>query len=298
LKNYVYNIPDLFFDGKPSATNIHFYHTNKSSKNNKVSFSQNLICIMQGGEKEISGAAVNEKFDASQLYILSKGNVLMTETTTNDDVYQSILLFFSNDYLIDFLHRYSITPEKGSGNIPCLKIGKDDFLLNFEKSLEILKSEFKREIGLLQAKVDEILLYLLQADFLRTSALLLNILSKEKYTSLTPVVLANLDNNLTIRELAFLCNMSLSTFKRKFSEAFNTTPKQYFIEHRMRKAIALLKENRRPSDIYTELGYEGLPAFSTEFKKHFGVSPKAFIKSGHSQQHIGLLEKVQVGLFR
>lgn len=233
---------------------------------------------MQAGEKEISGATVNEKFNPSQLYILAKGNLLMTETTANDDTYQSILLFFSNDYLIDFLRRYSITPEAGSGSIPCLKIDKDDFLLNFEKSLEILKKQFKKEVGLLQAKIDEILLYLLQADFLQTSALLLNILSKEKYTSLTTVVLANLDSNLTIGELAFLCNMSLSTFKRKFNEAFNTTPRQYFIEHRMRKAAALLKENKRPSDIYTELGYEGLPAFSTEFKKYFGVSPKTFIK--------------------
>ena len=33
---------------------------------------------------------------------------------------------------------------------------------------------------------------------------------------------------------------------------------------------------KRPSEIYADLGYENLSAFSTEFKKHFGMPPKQF----------------------
>jgi AraC-like DNA-binding protein len=85
-----------------------------------------------------------------------------------------------------------------------------------------------------------------------------------------------MEKGLTIDELAFLCNMSVSTFKRHFSEVFHTSPKKYFIQNRMEKAKKLLQLNKRTSEIYFELGYSNLSSFSSEFKKHFGVSPKQF----------------------
>ena len=44
----------------------------------------------------------------------------------------------------------------------------------------------------------------------------------------------------------------------------------------MARAALLLKQSKRPSEIYFDLGYENLSAFSNEFKKHFGVSPKNY----------------------
>jgi AraC-like DNA-binding protein len=44
----------------------------------------------------------------------------------------------------------------------------------------------------------------------------------------------------------------------------------------MEKARELLLLDQRPSDIYLDLRYQSLSAFSTEFKKHFGISPKQF----------------------
>ena len=81
------------------------------------------------------------------------------------------------------------------------------------------------------------------------------------------------DSNLTVPELAFLCHMSVSSFKRHFHEAFGMAPGRYLHARRMERAKAMLARKLRPSEIHLDLGYESLAAFSTAFKKHFGVAP-------------------------
>lgn len=92
---------------------------------------------------------------------------------------------------------------------------------------------------------------------------------------LRTVVAHHQDGNLSIAELAFLCNMSVSTFKRRFQDVYGKAPGRFLHERRMERAKSLLSRNLRPSEIYLDLGYESPAAFSTEFKKHFGVAPTA-----------------------
>lgn len=90
--------------------------------------------------------------------------------------------------------------------------------------------------------------------------------------------LAAVENNkykkLTIHELAFLANMSESTFKRLFKKHFNCSPATYFKNMRLDFASSILRNgSQRPSDIWDEIGYESHSSFSQAFKKKFGKSP-------------------------
>ncbi|MBE7443297.1 MAG: helix-turn-helix transcriptional regulator [Flavobacteriales bacterium] len=276
MNEKIHILPNELSDGKNSETNICFYKTNKSSKNNKVTFQQNLICILQAGEKEISGVELNEKFDNKTIFLLQTGNVLMTEKTTNENEYKSILLFFSDKYFIEFKNRYNLNFSIYDAKLNSIKIIKNEYIDNFEKSLEFLEKGLENT-NLLNLKLDEILLYLFQNYREKLAPIFKNIQSRNQNLELINVVHNNLNSNLTIEELAFLCNMSISTFKRKFVETFHTTPKKYFIQHRMQKAVTYLQQKKKPSEIYFDLGYENLSAFSNEFKKYFGVSPKTYI---------------------
>ena len=278
MEDKVYNLPDDFYPGKPSDAGIVFYETDKSSRNNKVTFKQNMICFIQAGEKQISGRTLCERFDSKDLYLLSRGNVLMTENTTAEHGYSSILLFFSNKYLLEFLHRNPASIKSSAKSSSCVKISKDDYFLNLEQSLLLLKPQLNSNPVLLKVKVDEILLYLLHNHADKVADVIHTMISEDRNASLTEVVLANLENNLTVEELAFLCSMSVSSFKRKFAEVYATTPKQYFIEHKMRRAVALLRESKRPTEIYSTLGYEELSSFGNEFKKHYGKSPMQYLQ--------------------
>jgi AraC-like DNA-binding protein len=71
-----------------------------------------------------------------------------------------------------------------------------------------------------------------------------------------------------------LSGRSIATFHREFKRTFNTSPHQWIKERRLLKAKELLTlTNRKPSDIYIELGFEDLAHFSRSFKKHFGKNP-------------------------
>ncbi len=53
-------------------------------------------------------------------------------------------------------------------------------------------------------------------------------------------VTANMFYTITAEELAFLCNMTLSTFKRHFGKIYGTSPSKWILAKRMEKAAQYL----------------------------------------------------------
>lgn len=80
--------------------------------------------------------------------------------------------------------------------------------------------------------------------------------------------------NVELRQFAYLTGRSLATFKRDFEKLFHTTPSRWLHQKRLEEAHYLLQvRQRRPSEVYLEVGYENLSHFTTVFKKQFGYSP-------------------------
>jgi AraC family transcriptional regulator, exoenzyme S synthesis regulatory protein ExsA len=272
----VFNLPGFLSGERHANTYIHFYKTGRPSARNKILFSQNLICILLEGSKEIFNQVSHAKIDPGKLLLLPTGSVLMSESVAANGRYESVLIFFSNDFLVDFCLRHnSQTFKKEKDELSLVTLDKDSFLFNYEKSLKLLE-HLKEEHNLRKTKIEELLLYLLKKYPDQVKPFISQALQNSLENKIKQVVLANMEKGLAIDELAFLCNMSVSTFKRRFFEVFHTSPKKYFIERRMEKAKKLLQLNKRTSEIYFELGYSNLSSFSSEFKKHFGVSPKQF----------------------
>lgn len=90
-------------------------------------------------------------------------------------------------------------------------------------------------------------------------------------------VTSHIGRPIAVEELAFLCNMSLSTFKRRFAYLYGTSPSRWLLERRMEKAAVLLRQaDRNVSELYDELGYENLSSFIQSFKQFYGVTPKQY----------------------
>ncbi|WP_223600588.1 AraC family transcriptional regulator [Chryseobacterium sp. GVT01B] len=79
--------------------------------------------------------------------------------------------------------------------------------------------------------------------------------------------------NVSVNAFARLTGRSLSGFKRDFNKTFQMTPKQWLKEKRLKEAYYLIKNrDKKPSDIYLDLGFENLSHFYSSFKKKFGVT--------------------------
>ena len=265
-------------DASPSIT-LQRYTSNLPSEKNKITLQQNLFSFLLEGEKKVHYADHTLSITNNSFLLLTAGNCLMTEKLSELNHYQSILLFFDDNVLHDFFLKY--TPKEKTLNTvarPVIPFRKDAFLQNYIASLEIMLTANPLVSPQMKVlKLEELLLYLLQ----QYPALMVPLRDRGTTQAddheLKAVMEANVENNVTVEELAFLCNNSLSTFKRRFAKAYGTSPNKWILQKRMERAASLLlHRDERPSHIYHKVGYENHSSFSQSFKQFFGISPSEY----------------------
>ena len=80
--------------------------------------------------------------------------------------------------------------------------------------------------------------------------------------------------DLSLTEVANVCNMSDSYFSRKFKEKFNINFSTYLLNIRLEKAKELLKEkNLNIENISEMVGFKDSSYFSKSFKQKYGIAP-------------------------
>lgn len=66
--------------------------------------------------------------------------------------------------------------------------------------------------------------------------------------------------------------------QRLFAAAFGESPKAMVDRLRAERAAEMLRQGAKPIEIVVSLRYTELSAFSRDFKRHHGLSPRAFCK--------------------
>lgn len=78
--------------------------------------------------------------------------------------------------------------------------------------------------------------------------------------------------------LADLCNISESTFIKKFKNHFHTTAAHYFRNLKMKEALNLLQLGHTVKEVAHKLDYKDVSAFGRSFKQIYGRSPASYVK--------------------
>lgn len=87
------------------------------------------------------------------------------------------------------------------------------------------------------------------------------------------------DKDISVADLAELCGISESYFRRIFTEKFGMTPKEYIINMRMNYAKQLLESKQfSVLDVALASGYTEECHFSREFTRRVGISPGQYKK--------------------
>lgn len=256
--------------------NVIFYKTDIKADRIKLHFQQNVLIVLGKGDTIVHTDREYKEVPEENLLLISEGTTLLSENLAIDLEYRSVLIFFSDDLLLRLITNLNskILSQQSKIN-DVVPIPKDEYINHFEKSIYLLRNEMEEDPVFAQNKCQELLIYLIKYKSELIAPVVKDILNSRN-NSIRDTILKHEASNLTLEELSFLCNMSLSTFKRKFAEMYHTTPKKFFIQRKMERALNMLKQQKLPSEIYYLLGYENLSSFSVEFKKHFGVSPKHF----------------------
>jgi AraC-like DNA-binding protein len=274
----IITLPDELNLNSSLSISVYDYESSKEISKQQILLNKNTFSFLQEGKKEVFFDNSSFAIDNSEFLLMKSGHCLMTEKLSNNaDYYRSILFFFSNEDVLKFIRKFELNPTYSSKLYSTYSFNYDSFIKRFVDSLlDISKLSKAIQKNILDAKFEEIMLYLVE---FKGVAFLYSIINNSDNNSqkFIQTIESNQLNKLTIKELSFLSNMSVSTFKREFEKHFHNSPSKWFQEKRLEHSAFLLKnKSKRPSDIYEEIGYENLSNFIQAFKMKFGITPKQY----------------------
>lgn len=273
----ILNIPESYLPPASPQPELlfHDFRMTEDVIKSKVQLSMHMFSFLRTGRKvvHIEDAFVN--VNTEQSLLIRTGNALWTELPDTGDIYCCKLLFFSDAVLQRFLNQHPDAGTTVEDSVPYFIIANDAYLQAYIQTLETMAMiDPARQSELLELKFNEILLYL-RTKYGSSFISFLHSLAASSTPGFRQIVEKHVHTALKVREIAFLCNMSLSTFKRHFIETYGQAPGQWYKSRRLESARALLMNgSHKPSDIYLDFGYNNLSNFSAAFKTRFGLSPR------------------------
>lgn len=221
--------------------------------------------VVQADSTYIFGAGDTLLFPRNQLSTLIK-------YPKDGRYYQSVVMTLTSERLKEFYRNNPVDLAKPHTH-KIRQFDKDPLLESFFASLLPyfdLDKELPDKIA--GIKLEEAVMVLRELDS-EIDSLLSDFTAPGKL-DLADFMEKNYMFNMTIEKFGYLTGRSLTTFKRDFKKAFNTTPQKWLTQKRLELAhYQLAEKHRTPVEIYFEAGFENLSHFSYAFKKYFGYAP-------------------------
>lgn len=215
---------------------------------------------------------------ADEYCLVRKNQLVRYDKEKGQPEFERVVICFEESFLKAFQEKHHTKGNTVSVEDAFVPIPKNTIIPDFIRSLKPYCDDAgKINEAFAAIKHEELLIILLQnqpelADILFTYGM-------PGKVNLEAFMNKNYIFNTGIQNFAFLTGRSLSAFKRDFQKIFRNTPNRWLVQKRLQEAYFLIeKKNKRPVDIYLELGFEDLSHFSFAFKNLFGRTPTALAK--------------------
>ena len=271
----IIKLPESLSFEEIHTVQVYDYCSSKEISKQQIILNQNTFSFLIEGNKEVIFDNSDLSIDNRKFLIMKSGHCLMTEKLSEIKNYRSILLFFSNETLSKFIQKFELNNIEQNEYKSVYSFEYDKFIKRFVDSLiDISKLSKTVQQKIIEVKFEEIMLYLVE---LHGTHILYSLTSNNDNLTqnFTRTVESNQLKKLTLKELAFLCNMSVSTFKREFEKKYSESPIKWFQNKRLEHAYYLLNQkNKKSSEIYFEVGYQNLSSFIQAYKSKYNKTPK------------------------
>jgi AraC-like DNA-binding protein len=210
----------------------------------------------------------------SEQACLDRKNRLARYTVdTGADKFEPVVVCIEERLLRIFQEKHQIQPATFSSADTFLNINRNPLIPNFIRSLEPYYDQVEKiNQSFEDVKNEELLIILLKSQP-ELAGVLFDYGSPAKI-DLEAFMNRNYTFNVSIDRFAYLTGRSLSAFKRDFKQELNDTPNHWLVKRRLQESHFLIdQKNKKPTEIYLDLGFEDLSHFSHAFKKLFGLTP-------------------------
>jgi AraC-like DNA-binding protein len=238
----------------------------------EVIFDHHMLIWFISGETKIVQAEGTYLFKAGDIFLIPRNQLATIINYPKDGLpHKTVVMHLTADKLRDFYAGLEAKPKAPAfhkihcyNNHPLLESCLTSLIPYFEmKDLpaNIASLKITEAISILRAidpKIDDVL-----ANFEEPGKIdLMSYMEK------------NFMFNMPMEKFGYLTGRSLTTFKRDFKKAFNTTPQKWLTQKRLELAhFHFVDQKKKPIDVCYEVGFENLSHFSYAFKKQFGYAP-------------------------
>jgi len=193
----------------------------------------------------------------------------LKQNLPDNSLKEKVLKFFESDANVENLSHQKINPRT---KLIALELLNNQYTNNLEKlfleskTLELIYNEFSNLCTEEENRYNKNI-YLSKQD-------------KEAIFFARDILIANMANPPSIKELSKMVSTNELKIKTGFHKYFNDTPYNMLLEHKMQEAKKLLENSDlNINEISQQLGYKYHQNFSKAFIKRFGVPPKELMKS-------------------
>ena len=180
--------------------------------------------------------------------------------------------------LVKELFEFDLASSNYSLGFNLKEVQVNRLLENYRDSINILlDNPGLADDSMVKTKLKEFILLISKLQEAPSQLDFLAALFKPNEVAFKSTIQHNLYANLSLDELAALCHLSISSFKRKFKSVFNESPRKYIVRKKVEKAATLLKtSDLRISDIAYDVGFDSLATFNRNFTNIYEKSPSAY----------------------
>ncbi|ADG92838.1 transcriptional regulator, AraC family [Arcobacter nitrofigilis DSM 7299] len=252
------------------------YITKTQNSNVYARTTMHSMGIVLEGSKVIHLSNEDINIQKTDIFFLTQNNYYMSERLVNDSKYKSLIVYFDDKFIFDFLNKYNIQINTKDEESTVKASYKSDKL--FENSVqtfqEYLKADFNE--NLLKLKIEELFLQAIKHNEKQMYSFFNSILATSQ-DRIKYILESNIDLIQTLDDMCRITRLSENKIRRYIKKEFNQTPKIWLDTKRLEKAVLLLTTtNKSISDISTTCGYSTASWFISQFKKYYKQTPKEF----------------------
>lgn len=237
-------------------------------------FEFHMLVWFISGETKIIQADQHYLFKAGDIFLIPRNNLSTVINYPKDGLpHKSVVMHLTTERLQQFYSTIDLSQKSIRKEPTIVSFNKHPLLESCMASL-IPYFEMKEPLpeNIASLKIIEAISILREID--ATIDSVLTDFNEPGKIDLTNFMERNYMFNMSLERFGYLTGRSLSTFNRDFRKLFQTTPQRWLTHKRLELAYYHLTEkNKKPSDIFMEVGFEDLSHFSYAFKKQFGFAP-------------------------
>jgi len=228
------------------------------------------------------------KIEGGDVFCLEPGIHYIEEVPEGNKPFEQIVLFYSSELLADIISELGL---RYNLQIGCVKRHEPDEKVirhNSGKAWRSLKSYFgglnqyirdgllECDKGVEQMKMNELIYLLLSNPDCNIQHRVIGGIDMNS-ESFEQIIHKHILDNITIDELAKLCNRSTTAFKKEFGRRFGFPPHKWLINQRlMHSRLLLISTNYSVSCIGDMCNFPNTSHFIKLFKKEFGATPSVY----------------------